>query len=1039
MKRKSFNKDILRSILKSKSRFIAIVAIVALGAGFFSGLGAISYDMKLTGDSYYDRTNMMDIHLLSPYGFTEDDIDAIKSADGIEDVMTGYSTDAVSTLDGKDMVVRIHSLPSDMSEDNADWLNRPTLTEGRLPEESGECVLSAALTGMGDVALGDTIVLGNEDGSLDDAISTTKFKVVGFADSSYYIAITYGTSNIGSGTIERFMYIPESDFCTEVYTDVFATVTDAQALNCFESDYEILIDKTVENLEDVSAVRAPIRFDEVKSDAMSAIEDAEDEYEEAKQKAEVSLSDALATLEDAEDEIADSEKLLDDSQKKINSGWDQYNAGMSAYNDGLAQYNAQLGDYNTAKQQYDAVASQLESGYAQYEALIASGTDPAALAEMKAQLDGTKAVLDAQKPQLDAYKAALDGAKATLDTTKQQLDDAKTELVVSQEKIDDGRKELEDAKIELADGWHEYDEAKLEAEQKLADAKDEIEDAKKEVDELEMSEWYVLDRETNIGYVSFEGDANRMASLATVFPVMFFLVAALVALTTMTRMVDEERMTIGTYKALGYSNARIMSKYLLYAFAASVLGSVIGIAILMKVLPAVVWAAYGILYKAPPIQMPYNPTLVISGIAAATACTMLSTYFACRSALKEQPSALMRPRAPKAGKRILLERIGFIWKRLKFSYKVTFRNIFRYKKRLFMTLAGISGCTALLLTGFGVKDSVSDIVHCQFDELYKYNTMIAIDEDVPEDAETILNDDSIFSGWTVTSQKSTEFSNDNGLLSGYIFIPSDAKTIPDFIEFVNMDSGEAVEFDEHSVVLTQKASDTLGIGVGDSISVEVEDGRYCDFTVTGVTEHYVYHYLYIAPEVWRDTAKLEPQYNQVLAQCIAEGERKDAAADDLLDCEGIGTVQFTDSISKSFDDMIASLNYVVLVLIVCAGALAFVVLYNLTNINITERKRELATIKVLGFYNSEVSAYIYRETAILTVIGCALGLALGIVMHAFVTKTVEVDAVMFGRGIEPLSFVWAAAMTIVFSVIVNLVMHKRLKSIDMVESLKSAE
>lgn len=1038
MAKSAFVKDILRSIKNTKSRFLAIFGIVALGAGFFSGLSATSYDMEITGDKYYDDGNMMDIRLVSTYGFTQDDIDCIRKTEGVSAVMEGYSIDAMSDIGGTDTVVRIHSLPPDAADNNPDYLNRPVLTEGRLPQRPGECVLSEAIVRRDSLKLGDTVTLKDTDGTLADSLATSKFKIVGFANSAYYIALTYGTSSIGSGTIGRFMYISREDFTSDVFTDVYASVDGAAELGCFSDEYVSLVDKTKDRLETLSDTREPLRFDEVKKQAQDELDDAREEYEEEKEKVEVSLADALAQLDDAEKEINDAQKKLDEGKIKLNMGWNTYRDGMEKYNEGLAEFKENQATYSTMKSQYDAAKAQLDEGYAQYDRLIEAGTPVDSLSGMKAELDSNAATLSAQKAQLDAFGAGLSRAESQLNASKKQLDDAHAELIANQKKLDDSYAELDDAKKELEDGRNEYNDAKAKADEKLGEALDELDEAQKDIDELDMTEWYVLDRDTNVGFVSFKGDTQRMASLSTVFPVLFFLVAALVALTTMTRMVDEERMIIGTYKSLGYGSGRIMMKYLLYAFIASVAGSLLGAFILMKVLPAVVWDAYRILYEAPPIIMPYKPSLMILGAAAATGCTLLSTYFACRSALKEQPSELLRPRAPKIGKRIFLEKIGFIWKRVQFSWKVTFRNIFRYKKRLYMTLAGIAGCTALLLTGFGVKDSVSDIVRCQFDEIYQYNTQLTVaDGEITKDAKKLLDNKDYFDGWMPLNQKAADISTNDNNVSGYVFIPDNARQMTDFIALTRARSGKKIAFDENSVILTEKASNLLGVGKGDTVKVEVESGRYCDFKITDVAENYVYHYLYISPQVWKSTTELDSKPTEIIAKCTAAD--RDALSKKLIDCDGIGTAQFTDETSEKFNDMIESLNYVVMVLIVSAGALAFIVLYNLTNINITERKRELATIKVLGFYDNEVSSYIYRETALLSVMGCIIGLGLGVIMHRFVVKTVEVDAVMFGRTISTMSFVWSSALTLFFSFIVNLVMHKSLKKINMVESLKSAE
>ncbi|MDO4567134.1 MAG: ABC transporter permease, partial [Oscillospiraceae bacterium] len=579
-----------------------------------------------------------------------------------------------------------------------------------------------------------------------------------------------------------------------------------------------------------------------------------------------------------------------------------------------------------------------------------------------------------------------------------------------------------------------------EAEEEIAEGENELKEYEQELEDLDDCRWYVLSREANMGYASFTADADRMASIATVFPLLFFLVAALVALTTMTRMVDEERGIIGTYKALGYSNARIMSKYLLYALWATIFGALLGISAGFYTLPAVCWNSYLLVYTAPRLIQIYHINYALQAFLASSLCTLGATYSACRSLLKEWPSRLMLPKAPPMGKRIFLERLGFLWKRFSFIGKVTFRNIFRYKKRLIMALVGIAGCTGLMLTGFGIKDSISAILDKQFEEIYLYDSTITLkDSELSERSSAALEAD--FSDYIFLMNKTVELSAGGTTLQGcYITVPESAADLEDYIVLRTRTGGEKVEFTESSVVITEKAARELGLKIGDTVEVKEGEDKTLYFVISGICENYVQHYLYIAPSVYESAANEAAEMNTIIARSnAASTAERDADAKELLDYAEFSTVSFSEDVISQYSDMIKSLDYITLVLIFCAGALAFVVLYNLTNINISERIRELATIKVLGFFNGELAAYIFRETALLTLMGGLIGLGAGVIMHAFVITTVEVDMVMFGRNIEPLSFVYSFLLTWVFTAIVDLFMYRKLKSIDMVESLKSID
>ena len=1087
MRNRTFAKDIFRSITHSWSRFWAIFAIVALGAGFFAGLRATGTDMQATGDAYYDQSNMMDIELISTLGFTGDDVASIAQTEGVQNIMAVHRADVLSEIGGEERAIRIHGLPDNGYEQNADYMNRPILKSGRMPKNPGECVIGTGNMHFGTLELGCVITLEDEDGTLGDTIRYQQYTVVGFVNSAYYVSFTLGNTNIGNGTLSYFMYVPDSDFAQDVYTDVFVTVDGVQALSSFSNQYDAAISSTSGALEILADEREPICYDEIVNDAQDELEGAQSDYDEAKREADEKLADAKQQLDDAKAEIEENERKLDDAkalidknERKLHAGeteiaqnesqltdaQQQYDDGVAALQAGWDSYNTSVGALAAQQQQWQEASEDVTEGLVLLDAAeAAAGGDPdalAAIALQREQLLATQAQLILQKAQLDAYQLQMDASKAELEQNEQHLGDTKVTLDAgwsqlaeaksqlrrgkaklrdAKSEYEDGAGQLEDAKAELADGQAEYDQSKADAEAELADAQAQIDEGYEQLRDLEPPVWYVLDRNDNAGYASFEADTGRMDSLSSVFPVIFFLVAALVALTTMTRMVEEERMIIGTYKALGYSNLKIASKYLIYALLASVFGGVLGVIIGFRTLPVVCWNAYRLMYTVPDLIVQFNVEYAVLGCAAATFCTLAATASVCRTTLAAQPASLMLPRAPKSGKRIWLESVPFIWKRLSFTWKVTCRNLFLYKKRLIMTIVGIAGCTGLLLTGFGIKNSVSNILNYQYDNINRYDTIIGLPDDTVSDpVNTVLNEH--FSGWLKIELRSADIYTGDGSssLSGYLYIPEDTGKLKDFISLHERVSKHDIPFGSNSVVMTEKLARTLGIGVGDQVALKSDDEQLVTFTVTGVTENYVFHYIYIDPALYRERMGEEAQFNALVADCTSvDAADRLAVSDALLDSGGVNTVSFTEDVREKFDSMIITLNYIVLVLIFSAGALAFVVLYNLTNINVTERRREIATIKVLGFYDREVSAYIYRETSILTIIGCVLGLVFGVFMHAFVVQTVEVDNVMFGRDIAPLSFIWSALLTLVFSVVVDLVMYRKLRKISMTDNLKSVD
>lgn len=733
-----------------------------------------------------------------------------------------------------------------------------------------------------------------------------------------------------------------------------------------------------------------------------------------------SLADLQARLDAAKAE-------LDDGKAQLDAGWAEYETGKAQMEEGRRLLEENAATLENAR-------AQLEAGWAEYEA---QGT---ALYEGKHELERSKVTLD------ENWALLADRQQQLIDA-KQEIADARATLADAWQEILDARATIEENRQKLLDGEMDYEDAVAEVEQELADGRAEIEDAEAQLADLKPGEWYVWDRSRNVSFASFDSNSTKLAALAKVFPVFFFLVAALVVSTTMTRMVEEERLQIGTMKALGYTQGAIMQKYLLYALTAAAAGALFGLCIGFFVFPRVIWTAYSMMYWVPAFLSPWRWDVMVLSAGSLIAITMLVTWTSCRATMQEVPAALMRPRAPKAGKRILLERVGFIWKRLPFTYKVTCRNLMRYKRRFWMTVLGVAGCTALLVTGFGISDSLNSIATKQFGEIYDYDLLTAVTD--ADDASAGPVYDYLFGSagagaidrslTLYTAQVEQEL-DDGSALDYYYMVPQDTAGFADFVDLHNRRTGEPTPLGETGVVMTEKMASTLGVAAGDTVTLDDGNGNLARFTVTGVCEHYVYNYVYMSAASYEQGFGHAPDWNAVMSQLVDPSQQgRDAVSAVLLNMEEVASLNFTADTEAMVLNMLKSIDAVVVLIIVCAACLAFVVLYNLTNINIAERVKEIATIKVLGFYDREVDAYVNRESVALTLIGALFGLAGGVALHRFVILTVEVDAVMFGRTIAPLSFVYAFALTILFSTVVNLVMGRKLKKISMVESMKAPE
>ena len=743
------------------------------------------------------------------------------------------------------------------------------------------------------------------------------------------------------------------------------------------------------------------------------------------QEQENTLAASKAEIEAGEQELEKGQKQLKAAKKKLNKAQKEIDSNAETLAAGQAELDANVAKLNDNEAQYASGLEQYNSGarqIAENEAKLTSGEQE--IAENEAKLaDGEKEIADNEKKLADGEKEITDNEK----------------------KLQDAVKDLKKGEKDLADGKKEYEDAKKDAEDEIAENQQKLDDAKKELEDLEMPEWMVTDREALPEYTDYGDNADRLRNIGQVFPVIFFLVAALISLTTMTRMVEEQRTQIGTLKALGYKKSAIAAKYICYAFFATLLGSVLGMLIGEKIIPYIIITAYGIMYHnvANTISIDYQPGFALIASTASVVCTVGATLFASGKELQETPASLMRPPAPKEGKRVLLERLTFIWKHLSFSWKSTIRNLFRYKKRLIMTVFGIAGSMGLMLVGFGIQDSISDIAAIQYRELQHYDGMVIEDSDATEEEHAELfeymkeNEQIAHCNRVQMTKISAPKGSSN--ISIYLFVPESLSEFARDVTLKNRITGETYELTDEGAAISEKTASLLGLKVGDMIPLKKGDKEY-KVRVAVITENYMSHYLYMTPRVYEQTFGEKPEYENIVFTMQEDcKDDLEMAGTRILANPGALSISYTSSLASQVDRMLSTLDAVILVLIVSAGMLAFVVLYNLNNINITERQRELATLKVLGFYDGEVSQYVLRENVILTVLGIMFGAVFGILIHRYVITTVEVDAVMFGRNIKPLSFLYSGILTSIFSIVVNGVMHFKLKTIDMVESLKSVE
>lgn len=1046
-----------RSVKNTKSRFIAIMAIIAIGSGFFAGVKSASPSMKNSAAQYLEEQGLADFHLMSELGFDDEDVSAVSGAVSADELYAGYSADLMMTgaADGE-YVVKVYSY------DPESGINMPYVTEGRLPENAGEVFADERFFTAKTPQIGDIITLRTgDDREMGDILSRTEYTVVGKGLSPSYVSFDRGSTTIGNGTINGWLLVPEENFSYEVYTDLYISLSETKGFAAYTDEYDEIVSRTSDMLEDFADVQIEHRKSVITDEAYEEINEAKADIEDGKKKlddAEQELADGRQQLSDAERDLEEGRQQIADAEKELADGNQAYNDGLAEYeenvrlkddlNEVISDFEGIVSDYETESADTDRVNAvisdirasgvlevdetleQLLTGYMTIPAAYDDGTKAACRQGLEQYIAGLRAQSAQAESGLAAALTELDNAKAELDSGEAELENARAEIADGEAEIEKHKKDIEDGEAEVAD-----------AKKEIADGEAEIADAEQELhDEIDDAEWYVFDRDFNPSYSSYAEDCDRVDAIADVFPVFFILVAALVCCTTMTRMVEEQRTQTGTLKALGYGRYSIISQYILYALAASIPGALIGLLIGFNTLPPVIYQCYKTMYNQPYLINPFRWDYAVGCTVVACLCTGLSAIYASRLELISCPAQLMRPKPPKNGKRILLERVTFIWKRLKFITKVTFRNLFRYKARLLMTVIGIAGCTGLLLAGYGLQYSISSIVDKQYGDIFKYDALVAVDKDIGEDDYTAVLEecsaDGTVSDKMLVLQETVDITGSGDELETYLLAAEDPSELEKFIDLHERKSRKKIYLGD-GVVLGEKLARMLGVTVGDSVYFNGD----ISVTVDAICENYTFNYAYMTAETYEKAGFDEPFKSNMILLNMNDitSEAEDALSSRLVKMDSVLAVSFSSGGGDKFRDLVSSLSLIIVVIIVSAGALAFVVLFNLSNININERVHELATIKVLGFYDGEVAAYVYRENILLTLMGTIAGLGLGVALEKFVIKTAEVDSVMFSVEIPWYCFMEAALLTFIFALAVNITLYFRLKKIDMATSLKAIE
>ncbi len=1048
---KGLRKDLRRSIGKSFSRFLSILLISALGVAFFAGVRTAAPAMEASADATYDDQNLMDIRVLGTLGMTTEDVAAFLGLAGVEDAEGLYTADYLCETDIATVVVKVSSMTN--------RINQVRVTEGRFPERYDECIVDRAFLDASGYALGDTVRLrtGTEE-SVSDKLAADEFTIVGIGETAYYMDADRGTASIGDGTGDGMMIVPKEAFTTDIFSEVLVTMTGADELNCFSADYEALLETVTQNIESLEQGRCEVRLEQFKADADDQLNDARYEYQKQKDKAMRDLSDAYQTLTASEAELTSAQAEIEQTRTQLQSLRTLFNLGdqtIDASRAEVADARKSLNELEVQKQALEQEIADSEVQISEMEKQLQEQAPTLSAEEYyqrSLEIIEARATVEYYKSQMPSLERSIESARRQVETAEALIENfpqasanAREQIAAGEAELAEAEKRVQDGEIELERAKEDYAVAEEDAEAELAAAEERLQNAEDDINNVELPQWYVLDRSSVPSCAAFQNDAQNIRAVGTVFPIIFFLVAALVSLTTMTRMVEEERTQIGTLKALGYGRRSILSKYIVYALISTLIGAILGAAAGEALLPGLILRTYRIVYPGLtetvlPVHLPN------AGVAAgfSVLATVGGAVLAGARVLPLVPASLMRPEAPQSGQHIALEELKFIWLRLNFSQKAALRNLFRYKKRLFMTVFGVAGCMALLLVGFGISDSVERVPDKQYGDVFAYQGTVGTDTSLSRaERRQLLAKVASVKGVADYLQASSDVvyaETDKGETTTYLVVPQDTAKFSEYVRLQTRLTNEPCALSDDGVLITEKFAKLLGLEVGDMVTLKADKTAVPDgqVRVAGIVENYLNHYIYMTPNIYEALYGETATLNAALIKTEA-GADSDEVAAEILEVGGVTSVTMNTTARRQVQTTLDNLTVIIAVLIVAAGLLAFIVLYNLNNINITERRRELATLKVLGFFPRELAAYVYRENVILTLLGTVLGLGLGYLLHWFVMRTIATDMVMYSVVISPLSVLWSVLITLGFSAVVNGLMYFRLKKIDMIESLKSVE
>ena len=1030
-----FHKDTFRLIKRTFNRFFSLVMIVLIGVAFMMGLLSTRGIMEENVDRYSDEYALQDVQLYSSYGFDDDDVEAIKARDYVDKVFASRFVDAYSaTPDGTVMVTRIEEIDRDV--------NRFELVEGRLPVADGEVLILDSGMTKGTYKTGGHLTVYLDDSDIKDVLVTDHLTIVGIVKTPDHMAKTLGTGTLKNKDLDIVLYAANRIFRADYYTSVYFTVKEAAQYNTFGSEYDGFMEEALEEFHSFAKKQQEVRKESVLAEYREEIEKGEKELEEKKAEGQQQLDDAKKQLDDANIQIISAESQIKTIETALGTLISRQRSITDQYNQKKAEYDEKASAVEAADpngRSFTEIYAQLSTEYATYTALqtMLDNADDAyaqtirsAMAELDARHGGSITNTFNDYTAIEQDRIYCEALSREVELANEAESRARTELGKMRWQVTEGKKQYEE-------GLAEYEKGLAEFNTEIEKAEIEIRKAYQQLEELPDAEWMVLGRDNHYSTAMFSQNAEQMGSIGIYMPLLFFLVAALVCLTTMTRLVDEQRGQIGVFRALGFSKGQIVSKYVIYALTATFIGSIIGLFVGMAIFPVVIYETWRLMYDLPPLQMGFPlQYAAICVLSFALLIAAVTTYVANKT-LREVPSQLMRPKPPKNAKKVFLEKIPFIWKLLTFTGKITARNLIRYKARALMTIIGVAGCTGLLVLGWGIKDSISDVVAIQFGQIFDYDYTISLesDEKLGEIQEKLGKDLSNEKAVPYMTYSSKVYLSDDDPTINVIVV--DAREGSDVLKLHKTDKKTPLRIKNSGVIVSEKFAKNHRLSAGDMITIESANGLKQSVKISEICEMYFQHYLYISEDEY-DEIFDEPIHPNAIA--LRNGEESAAEIEDQIkDIEGYAGLMDFSSLTDQFNTMLEALNFIILVIIITAGSLAFVVLINLTQVNISERIREIATLKVLGFHDSEVNSYIFKEIFLLSLIGGVLGLPLGVVEHHFIMNVINMEMIMFGNNVKPLSFALAFAVTIVFTVIVLFLTRKPLRKVQMIESLKSVE